>query len=101
RLRCVSAYPIEGRPRWAEWSGSESWTATSVPLTGAVTGRPKPANLAGGSGRSSDSKLKLADRSESSTGTTTKADEVAYQPDTWLGTRSAGLFCTSHRPVNG
>src|SRR5699024_2057815 len=100
RLRCVSAYPSEGRPRWAEWSGSESWTATTVPSTGAVTGRPKPANLSGGSGRSSDSMLKRADRSDSSTGTKSMAYEVANRAVPWLGPRSARPFYTTPPPAN-
>lgn len=42
---------------------------TTMPSTGARTGRPKPGNLAAGSGRTSDPRLRRAVRPASSTGT--------------------------------
>ncbi|MDQ1626403.1 MAG: hypothetical protein QOI54_147 [Actinomycetota bacterium] len=63
--------------------------------------RPKPGNLSGGSGRRIEVSENRALRPRSSTGTKSMAYAVARRRVPWLGTRSAGLFCTNHRPRNG
>jgi len=58
-------------------------------------------NRSGGSGRNSELSVKGADRRRMSTGTKSIAWAVPNACVPWLGTRLAGLFWTSQRPVNG
>jgi len=68
---------------------------------GARTGPPNPGKRDGGSGLSSVRAVTGAVRPRSSTGTKSIAYDEANSAVPWLGTRFAGLFCTSHRPRNG
>src|SRR5699024_2511972 len=73
----------------------------TLPVMGARTGRPKPMNSCGGSGRRNEAAVYRELRPCSSTGTRSIEWEVAARSVPWLGTRSAGLFRTSSRPVSG
>ena len=63
--------------------------------------RPKPTKPVGGSGRSKARQPSGALRPAASTPTKSMACADANSVVPWLGTRSAGLFCVSHAPVNG
>ncbi len=73
----------------------------TTPSTGASRGRPKPGKAVGGSGCSQVRQRTGAVRPFSPTGTKSIAQELAKAVVPWLGTRSAGEFCTSQRPVKG
>lgn len=66
-----------------------------------MQGRPNPGNASGASGRRSERSVNGAVRSPSPRGTKSIAYAEAKRCVPWLGTRSAGLFCTSQRPVKG
>src|SRR4051812_19871488 len=65
------------------------------------TGRPKPGNRSARSGRKRDPKVIGAVRPTSLTGRKSIAKDVANMVVPWLGTRFAGLFWVSQRPLNG